>query len=99
MKKKMLRCLFASGVFVWVGVAIVCFVPGCTEQIRAKSFGGKSEQEVPKGQKLVNATWKDSNLWILTRPMRDCEVAETYKFSESSAYGMMQGEITFKESK
>ena len=39
---------------------------GCTENIRAKKFGGVMTIETKPGQKVVNATFKDSDLWILT---------------------------------
>jgi len=70
---------------------------GC--QIGAKSFGGSYTVNLPKGEKLVNITWKESALWYLTRPMTEQDKAETYKFKEDSTYGVMEGTVTIKESK
>ena len=75
-----------------------CFV-GCTEQMQIRSFGGDGTVNLPAGKKLVNATWKESNLWVLTRQMRADEVPESYLFQESSSFGIMEGSITFNESR
>ena len=70
---------------------------GCTDNIRARKWGGKSTQPLPPGQKVVMASFKDSDLWILTRPMRSNEVAEVYVYRETSAWGVFQGEVTIVE--
>ena len=53
--------------------------------------------ELPACQKLVNASWKDSSLWYLTRPFREGEVAETYSYKEDSSYGVLNGTVTIRE--
>ncbi len=60
---------------------------GCTENSRAKSFGGTATLNLPPNQKLVVVTWKDDDLWYLTRPMKDNETPETYAFQEKSSWG------------
>lgn len=77
---------------------ISCFV-GCTEQMQIRSFGGDGTVKLPAGKKLINATWKESNLWVLTRPMRTDEQPETFLFQESSSFGIMEGSITFIETR
>lgn len=54
--------------------------------------------DLPPNQKLVTATWKDQNVWYLTRPMRTGEVAEKFEFKEKSSWGAVQGSIIFQES-
>ncbi|AMB18727.1 hypothetical protein BH780_gp144 [Bacillus phage Eldridge] len=70
---------------------------GC--QAAAKKYGGEMEVDLPKGEKLVNITWKDDSLWYLTRPMTKKDKEETYKFKESSNFGVLEGTITVKEHK
>jgi len=70
---------------------------GCTEKQRARQWGGSSTVTLNAGQKLVVATWKETDLWLLTRPMREGEVAETYQFSEDSSWGVMEGSVTIVE--
>lgn len=72
---------------------------GCTENQRAKSFGGTATVNLPAGKKLVNATWKETSLWYLTRPMRADEKAETYEFAENSNFGVIEGKVIFVEQK
>ena len=45
------------------------------------------------------ATWKESGLWYLTRPMRENEKAEIFIFQEDSQYGIMEGKVIFIETK
>ncbi|MFH1183018.1 MAG: hypothetical protein V1690_02020 [Candidatus Moraniibacteriota bacterium] len=80
-----------------IGVAIIALaIAGCG-QFLTKEFGGTSSIDLPKGQKLVIATWKESNLWYLVRPMRLGEVPETHEFVESSLVGVLQGKVIFRE--
>jgi hypothetical protein len=71
---------------------------GC-QQACARQFGGTTTVNLPAGRKLVNATWKESNIWYLHRPMRAGEQPEDTTFSESSETGMLQGSVTFKETR
>ncbi len=72
---------------------------GCTENQRAKNFGGNGELTLPINEKLVNVTWKDNQLWYLTRKMGDDEKPEVYIFREKSSLGLMQGSFTITEIK
>lgn len=74
---------------------IVC---GC-DNFRAKHLGGTITVQLNSGQKLVNATWKDAQLWYLTRPMHSNEVVETYYFKEKSMSGVLEGTVIFQEVK
>ena len=81
-------------------IALVAIsLASCTENARVKSFGGEGTLNLPKGQKLVNVTWKESELWYLTRSMDSTDVAETYKFQEESSYGVMEGTYNIVETK
>jgi len=70
---------------------------GCTQNQRARTFGGTANVDLPEGQKLVTATWKDEHLWYLTRPMHKDEVPENYEFKESSSFGIIQGTVILRE--
>lgn len=50
-------------------------------------------------KKLVEATWKDSDLWYLVEPMDSDYVPKTKIFKENSMIGIMEGEVKFIESK
>jgi hypothetical protein len=76
---------------------LIALLIGCTEQQRAKQLGGTAHLDLECGQKLVNATWKVKSLWYLTRPMLTGERPETYRFHESSAFGLLEGTVVIKE--
>lgn len=80
-------------------LASIIALVGCTEQSRAKSFGGTSILNLPKGQKLINITWKDSDIWYLTRDLKLGEECEQYHFTEESNLGIANGEILIIENR
>lgn len=71
---------------------------GCG-QYTARKLGGTSTQTLNTNEKLVNVTWKNDSLWIVTRPMRQGEIAETYEFKESSVFAVFEGTVIIKEVK
>lgn len=79
-------------------IALILF-SGCTANQRVRSFGGTSTIELQKNEKFVNITWKDTNLWILTRPMREDESPEEYKFKCNPEFGVLEGQVIIKESR
>ena len=78
---------------------LLVFLTFCTENSRVKTFGGSASFELPKGEKLITVTWKESDMWYLTRPMRDNEYPETYTFKEKSSLGIAEGTFTIYETK
>lgn len=72
---------------------------GCTENTRVKKMGGKMTVDLPANQKLINVTWKETDIWILTKPMTSKDSVEIYNFTEKSTLGILEGEITFKETR
>jgi hypothetical protein len=95
--KKLIYSL-ASFLIVVSLLLIVVSTTSCTKNYRVKHLGGKMVITLEVNMKLVNATWKDHDLWILTTPMNATDVAKQYKFIEKSSRGVLQGEITFIES-
>lgn len=67
------------------------------ENLVTRNFGGSQTIELEKGQRLVEITFKDNDLWILTEPMDSDYVPKTKTFYEDSNLGVMQGKITIKE--
>lgn len=76
---------------------VVATLSSCTENNMAKNWGGNMTVELPPNTKLVGATWKESELWYLYRPMRQGETPETSILQEDSNFGMMEGSVTFVE--
>ena len=78
--------------------SVVLMLGSCTENERAKSFGGEMTINIPKGNKVTNITWKESELWYSYRPFAEGEKPQTQTFVEESSFGMMEGKVIFKES-
>ena len=60
--------------------ALMTVLTLCSCNRLAKHYGGKMTVEVEKDQKVVNASWKNDSLWVLTRNRRADEFVETYKY-------------------
>ena len=84
---------------VFLAIMLGVMVTSCTENNRVKNWGGEGNINLPKGRKLVNVTWKETEIWYLTRPMNSNDVAETYQFQEESSWGVMEGTYNIIETK
>lgn len=81
-------------------LAVLVFsIVGCTEQQRARRYGGNATINLPPDTKLVTATWKGEDLWYLVRPMRPDEKPESHTFIESSSFGIIEGRVFIIEHK
>lgn len=78
-------------------IGVVLTTAGC--QYTTKNLGGDMVLELKPNQKLEEITWKDDNLWYLTRPMREDEEPETHTFQQKSEMGVFEGTVTIVESK
>lgn len=87
-KKTILVCLILGSLILSTGC-----------QYTARKLGGTTTEQLPPNTKLVNVTWKENSLWLITRPMRADEQPETYEFKESSIFGIVEGKIFIKESR
>lgn len=76
----------------------VFMLVGC-DQFITKEFGGECTIELSPGQRLVEATWKDANLWYLTETMDSDYVPKVKIFKESSLLGVAEGKVVFIEKK
>jgi hypothetical protein len=55
---------------------------------------------LPQGRKIVGATWKDNNLWVLTRPAAEIEISDEVMYlDEHSGWGVLSGHIVLQETK
>lgn len=89
-------CKFTNIVAIVAAIIILC---SCTKQMVTRNFGGSSEIKLEKGQRLVEMTWKNDDLWILTEPMDSDYVPKTKVFYESSSFGILEGKIVVIEAK
>ena len=73
-------------------LVMCCFLSSCTDNQRAKNFGGKEEIQLKPNEKLINITWKQSNMWVLTEDT----LTHIKYFRENSDWGVWEGEIVIK---
>lgn len=64
----------------------------CTENERARRFGGTEEVKLKPNEVVLNVTWKETEMWICTK---DTLTGVTY-FREKSAWGVMEGTVILK---
>lgn len=89
---------------ILVGIVIFILVmfelSRCTsDQSVTKNFGGSMDIELEPNQKLVEVTWKDDSLWLLTKDMQEQDIAENYRFQEKDVTGILEGTVFIKEKK
>ena len=84
-------------IYLFLNLLTILNFSSCTEQFRVREFGGKMEIEVPAGYKVTSATWKETELFYFLEPMEEGYVPTKKKFVESSSYGILESEVTFKE--
>ena len=91
-----------EGIMKKIGLCILAsalLMVGCAQDM-AKNMGGSTTIYLEPNQKLEEITWKDdSDLWYLTRPMRDDDIAETHVFTQSKDFGLFEGNVTIIETK
>lgn len=85
-------------------IATALTLAACTENQRARQFGGTETINLPSGQQLISATWKGGkdempSIWYLTQPMDSSYVPTTKTFQEKSSLGLIEGTVVFIESK
>ena len=80
-----------------ITLSVILLLASCTEQARTRKLGGKTEIKLPKGERLLNATWKDSNIFYLTEPYDSNYKPKKKIFRESSSFGIYQSEVLFIE--
>lgn len=75
------------------------FLTSCTQNSRAKSYGGTAEIEAPCGMMVGNITWKGNQLWYSYTPMPEGYEPVTHTFKEVSSLGVIEGKYIIKETK
>ena len=91
-----MKKILITGIAAIIGITGLC---GCTEQQMAKSYGGTTTIDLPSGRKLEEVTWKEDDLWILTRERKEGETIDTYYFNEDSSWDILEGTVILNETK
>ena len=79
---------------ILLGSTVMLFwLMSCTENQRARRFGGTENITLKKNEVLVNMTWKENALWVQTK---DTLTGLEY-FREKSSYGIWEGEVVINK--
>lgn len=83
---------------LFISALIFTFI-SCTENSISRKLGGTMTVNLPKGEKLVMATWKETSLFYLTEPMDSGYIPKTKIFREDSSWGLVESKVLFIESR
>ena len=64
----------------------------CTDNQRARNFGGTETVELKPNEKFINITWKETSLWVITQDI----LTGIFYAREKSSYGIVEGEVIIK---
>ena len=84
---------------IFICLVLSLALMSCTENERARRFGGSQTIAIDAGKKVITASWKEGELWILTEPMTPNDEARTLEYIENSNLGIMEGKIILVERK
>lgn len=71
---------------------LVISFTSCTQNQRARTFGGTETVELQPNEVILNATWKNDEMWLFVEDT----VTHTKSFREKSSFGLIEGEVKFK---
>lgn len=71
---------------------VVFALMSCTDNQRARNFGGTETIKLEPNEEFINITWKQDNLWII---VKDKNTGKFYA-REKSSFGVMQGKVVIE---
>ena len=74
-----------------LSIASVSLV-ACTDNQRARTYGGTEEVSLKPNEVVLNVTWKGNEMWICTK---DTITGIVY-FREKSDWGVLEGTVVIK---
>lgn len=78
-------------------LSLILLLASCTENSRAKKYGGTMTVDLPPNTAFVGATWKEDQLWYIYRPRKKDETPVTTTMHEDSRFGIIEGKVLFVE--
>ena len=65
----------------------------CTENQRARKYGGTETIKLEPKEKFINITWKQDDLWIIVQDT----ITGTYYAREKSNFGLLEGKVIIQK--
>lgn len=82
---KKVKCIF-------VMLLMIVTFTSCTENSRARYYGGTETVELNQNEIVLSVTWKGGDMWVCTK---DTTTGIVY-FREKSNFGLIEGAVVFK---
>lgn len=79
--------------FLTLVVILTVIFSSCTDNQRARSFGGTETIKIESQEKFINIAWKDDDLWVVLQDT----ITGIYYAKEKSSFGMMQGKVVIQK--
>lgn len=67
-------------------------VVSCTDNARARNWGGTEEVSLKPNEVVLNVTWKADEMWICTKDT----TTDVVYFREKSSWGVLEGTVIIK---
>ena len=65
----------------------------CTDNERARNFGGTETIKLEPSEKFMNLTWKQDDIWVIVQDT----ITGTFYAKEKSSFGIMQGKVIIEK--
>lgn len=83
---------FKAFVLFLIAIALMAMLGSCTDNQRARKWGGTENIALPSNEVILTMTWKGDQLWVLSK---DTTTGVSH-FREHSSWGVVQGEVIVK---
>lgn len=77
---------------ILVAITLLALV-SCTDNERARNYGGTEIVNLQPQEKFINITWKQDNLWIV---VQDTITGDFYA-REKSSFGVLEGKVIIQK--
>ena len=91
MTKAFRRVAVVGSAIILIGASVAA-LSGCTDNARARNWGGTEEVSLKPNEVVLNVTWKADEMWICTKDT----ISGVVYFREKSSWGVMEGTVILK---
>ena len=87
-----MKRVLLTGIIMMATGIVLLVLASCTDNERARRFGGTEQVELKPNEVVLNVTWKENEMWICTKDT----TTNTVYFREKSSWGVMEGTVILK---
>lgn len=79
--------------FLTLVVILTVIFSSCTDNQRARNFGGTETIKLEPHEQFINITWKQDNLWVIVQDT----VSGVIYAKEKSSFGVWEGMVVIQK--